>query len=663
MKSKSAKFKFIIIIIIVSCSPKSMNNPIQPSRGEPALRQGNLAVYQLFCDSFDSLPLELKRYAYHLYRASVAGRAILFDQHAPRSLEIDHILRGLMTQDNLPLQFKTKLEAYAVRFWAFNGNYDYETSRKFAPDFSYEEMVSAVNIARKICPDLPDEAELQELKPFIFDVDFRPVLVNKNPSGGEDNISASAVNFYDTAISRAEIESAGCQMPLNGRLVKAGGALVEETYRAGAPNVPPGRMAGALREIIYELEAALQFAPDAAQPALKELIRYFHTGDMAAFDQHCRLWVKDTNCPVDYILGFIETYADPLGMRGSFEGMVFVEDTTASKAMQALAQDAEWFEQRMPWEERFKKTEFTLPTARAFSVLIGAGDGGPHCPAGINLPNDQRLRETVGTKNFLLTNVLETGSEDRARKLYQEFLPTEDERRIALAAYKSRLLALIAMHEVTGHGSGKADPSIPGDPADLLKEFSSTLEEARADLVAYYFIGDPHLIELGVHSPEVTREGAYRALMAGALVDLRDVPEGDQFEEDHARAGWLIANYILHKGVARLETIDGKRYYRLNDVETTRQAIGELLAEIQRIKATGDYNAAKKLVETFGMKFNPALRDEVVRRAKPLNLPERFAFIMPDLELVRNRMGGVEDVKIVHRGDFVKQMLEFGNPR
>ncbi len=660
---KYIKHLLYIIPLFLNCKMEVMENTTIPPRGEPVLRCGNLAVYQLFCESFEQLPLELKRYAYHLYRASVEGRAILFDQHSPRSLEIDALLRLLFEQENLPSDFKTKLESYAIRFWAFNGNYDYETSRKFTPEFSFDELLSVVKEFRSTIPELPSDVELEELKPYIFDINFKPILTNKNPVDNEDNISASAVNFYDEGITRSDIEHIAVRLSLNGRFAKVGDSIIEEIYRTGTPDIPPGRMAEALKRVVVELESALQFAPDDAQPALKELINYFRTGDPEAFNRHCRLWVKETTCPVDYIIGFIESYADPLGMCGSFEGMVFVEDTITTKIMRALAQNAEWFEHRMPWDERFKKKSFTPPTARAFNVLVGTGDGGPHCPAGINLPNDQRLRETVGTKNFLLTNVLETGAEDRARILYREFLHTDEERQIALAGFKSRHLALIGLHEVVGHGSGRADPQILGDPSDMLKEFGSTIEEARADLVAYYFIGDPYLVELGVHSPEVTRQGAYCAMLAGALIDLRDVPEGDQFEEDHSRAGWLIANYIISKGGACVESIDDKHYFRLKDVDVAHNAIGELLSEIQRIKATGDYLSAKRLVETYGIKFDPKLRDEVVKRARPLNLPERFAFVMPELELVKNKMGGVKDVKIIHRGDFIKQMLDFGNKR
>jgi dipeptidyl-peptidase-3 len=329
--------------------------------------------------------------------------------------------------------------------------------------------------------------------------------------------------------------------------------------------------------------------------------------------------------------------------------------------MKTLAGDASWFEARMPWDDKYKKKESTLPSARAFELLGGFGDGGPVCPVGINLPNFQKLRETVGTKNFLLTNVLETGDEARTRTLFDEFIAAKEEREQALAFYKPRQLAMIALHEVTGHGSGKVSADLVGDPDKHLKEFASTLEEARADLVAHWFIGDPRLTELGVVSAGVTYEQEYTAMLAWSLIALRDVPDGDQFEEDHARAGHLIASYVIAKGGGELFSEGGKSYVRLTDVETAHRAVGELLSEIMRIKATGDYDAARKLVETYGIKFDPNLRDEVVSRARSLGLPERSAFAMPELELVQNKMGGVKDIQIVHPRDFKGQMLRFAD--
>ncbi len=634
-------------LVTNACAPAPETKTIStPSSAELILRQDNLAIYQLYCPEFNSLPEGLQRYAYHLCRAAIAGRDIIFDQTIPKGLEIRGLLEALVLREDLEPGLKEKIVRYGVKFWAANGNYDTETSRKFVPEFSFDDLPA----------DIQSEITTNDLRAYIFDGSFLPVLVNKNPPEG-DAVTASAVNFYDRGITRAQAEANQPHFTLNGRYAMAGNQLVEEVYRAGTPDIAPGRMAATLEKVVIELEAALSFAPEGSRPALQSLIEYFRTGEAEAFDRHCRLWVEDNSSPVDYIIGFIEVYQDPLGMRGSFEGGVFLVDSAETAMMKALATNAAWFEARMPWEDRFKKQEFTLPSAKAVKLLLGVAGEGPTCPSGINLPNDQNLRETVGTKNFMLTNVMGSGSFDRAKLLFAEFIPTEEERQLALKGYDSRRAAMVALHEVVGHGSGKVDSSIAGDG---LKEFASTLEEARADLVAWWFIGDPKLVELGMHGADVTRKSAYTSMFAFSLVELRDVPEGDQFEEDHARAGNLINSYIIAKGGAAIEMIDGKHYCRLVDEEKAYKAAGELLAEVQRIKATGDYLAAKRLVETYGIKFDTKMRDEVIARVKPIDVPDRLAFTMPEIEPVINKMGGIKGFEIKYPKDFVAQMVKFG---
>ncbi len=650
----------LLFILTLSCGEQSPPASPIPPRGVPVERVGDLAIYQLFCDRFEGLPLETKRYLYHLCRACLAGRDVAYDQLAPRGLEVRRLLERLvMTADGSNPDFDQKLLDYAKGFWAFSGNYDPETWRKFTPAFTPAELAARIAGLRSEGDGWPSDEGLKAIEPYIFDADFLPVLVNKAPPDGGDPVQASAVNFYDLGLTVADIEAYPSQFTLNNRFAQAGGQVVEEVYRVGAPDVTPGRMAACLEEVVTELETAITFAPDGSRPALVELVGYLRTGAPSAFVRHQELWVKDTSSPVDYIIGFIEVYHDPLARHGTFEGMVLIEDSDQTGLMRSLAEDASWFEARMPWDDAYKKRNFTLPTARTFEVLCGTGDAGPRCPVGINLPNLQRLRGTIGTKNFLLTNVMETGAEERARLLFGEFLPTRWERERALALYDERRRAMVALHEVTGHGSGKVSPKLRGDPGEHLREFASAIEEARADLVALWFIGDAHLVELGLVPPELTREGAYTAYLAWSLIALRDVPVGDQFEEDHTRAGQMITRFIIDRGGAELEELDGKHYLRLVDVEVAHAAVGELLAELQRIRATGDRKAARRLVETYGLSFDPALRDEVVARVGPLNLPKRRAFIMPELELVTNRMGGVRDVRILYPGDFKGQMLRF----
>jgi len=641
---------------MTGCVSKPPFPKVEEEASRLILRQDNLAVYQLACPEFETLTFDQQRYAYHLCRAALAGRDIYFDQILPGGVSLSRFISRIASLESVPQPLADRIQRYAIRFWTANGNYDVETRGKFIPEFTFEELLPAV------ASDSSLSGELTRLKAFIFDAEVLPILVDKNPKEG-DAVTSSSVNFYDRGVTRSQVEAAASHYRLNGRFALAGGELVEEVYRAGSPDTPPGRMSEAMRGVVTELEQALQYAPSEASPALQALIEYFQTGSPEEFDRHCRLWVKDPGSPVDYILGFIEVYDDPLGRRGSFEGAVFIEDVHASQRMRRLAENAAWFESRMPWEEKYKKSDFLPPQAKAVKQLLGVGGEGPRSPGGINLPNEQALRETVGTKNFLLTNVMNSGAKERVARLLDEFLPNTNERLSITSSLEEMRAALVALHEVVGHGSGKVSAQLKEDPDEHLREFASTLEEARADLVAYWFIGDPYLEEIGVVSGDVTRTDAYRMLLAYSLIDLRDVPEGDQYEEDHARAGHLISSYIIEKGGGRLETIEGKRYALLVGEAKAHQAVGELLAEIMRIKAEGDYEAGKLLVERYGMRIDPALRDEVVRRVKPLDIPDRIFFAMPEPTARRNRMGGIEEFKLHYPKDFRDQMLRFAEGR
>lgn len=639
-------------LVLGGCGGIQPQGEIPP--GEPVEVAGDVAIYQLTAESFNALPLQMKRYAWHLYRAGIAGRDVTYDQLAPRGLEIRRLLESLMSRDGgRDGDFPRQLREYAVRFWLGSGNYDPWSRRKFVPGFGYEAFVE-----RAMGLSGVDGEYLEGLKPYLFESDFEPQLVVKAGTG--DVLVASAVNLYAPEVARQAAEEFPGVHSLNSRLGYADGKVVEEVYRAGGDGVPPGRMAQALGKVTAELEAALAYAPESSREGLREFIRYLRTGEPDAFRRHSELWVQDREPPVDYVAGFVEVYDDPLGRRGTFEVMVMVEDRAAGQAVRALGQDAAWFEQRMPWDEKYRKHHFELPAARAVELVGGFGDGGPLSPCGVNLPNFQDLRQTIGTKNFIVTNVLAAGSVAEAQRWYQEFLPTTAEREAALRDWSARRLALVALHEVTGHGSGWVPSAPEVDPDARLGQYASTLEECRADLAAYWFIGEPHLVELGLVPRPLDWEGAFTAMLAGALMTLRDYPEGDRILDDHDRATWLAASYLLERGAARMESIAGKRYLRLVDAGVAREVVGELLAEIMRIKGTGDYPAARELVETYGVGFEPALRDEVVQRAGAVGFPRRKAFIMPELELVRNRMGGVKDVRVVYPRDFVGQMLKWG---
>ncbi|HEX6463969.1 MAG TPA: hypothetical protein VFZ98_05935, partial [Vicinamibacterales bacterium] len=448
---------------------------------------------------------------------------------------------------------------------------------------------------------------------------------------------------------------------LNSRLVQRQGALVEEVYRLG------GRYDAYIKEIVRHLREAIPFATNAMAAALRALIRFYETGEASDREAYDIAWVQDRDSPVDTINGFVEVYMDARGHKGAWEALVYYVNPHKTEGIRRLAAAAQWFEDRMPWDDRFKKEGVRGVSANAIDVVIETGDSGPVTPVGINLPNDQTIREQYGSKSVSLSNVTEAYDKSTSPEFRSEFAwsPEEAGRAEKWSSFASELTT--NMHEVIGHGSGRIDDRLQGNPQGVLKEQYSALEESRADLVALYFLPDRKLVELGLvedadHAEIVLAE--YEGYARNALVQLRRVREGTQIEEDHMRNRQMIVNWLIANSRAiDVRRRDGKTYYAVVDAGAFREAAGRLLAEVQRIKSEGDYDAAKALFETHGVHFDPALRDEIVERVDRLKMPSYTGFVQPRLEAVRNDRGEITDVLISYPLDLTAQMLEYSGRR
>ncbi len=623
-------------------------------------RVGQTGFLQLQAESFKDLPPQQKALAFWLSMAAIAVNPIIYDQNSYYGLELKHLLEEIITHARgIDPPALKKITDYTKLFWANRGNHNAFTSQKFVPEFTPEELQAAALQALKNRAALGPHAkllkELDDLRRPIFDPEFQPSLTVKNPKNGEDPLTASGNNLYD-GVTLSDLKDFHEKYPLNSRLVKRDGKLVEQVYRAGGHTVPPGLYAEDLNRAIRYLTQALPYANAATKTVLKDLILYYQTGDPADWRQFNIDWVHDDN-PVDFTNGFIEVYSDPRGLKGSSQAYVTVVDEKMNKLMKELAANAKYFEQRAPWEDKYKLDAPHPPLVNTVEALIMTGDF-EVLTVGENLPNEAEIHDKYGSKSFVFSGSTRAFAAARGTKSVQEFAYSEEER---VRAEKYQVQAsdlLIAMHEVLGHGSGKMNPRLTQEPAVYLKEYYSTLEEARADLVALWNFFDPKLIEIGAIPSLEVAKAAYDTEARAALVQLHEFPSGDTIEEDHRRGTQLIVNYIREKtGAIQPVERDGKVYLVVKDYDQMHKGVGMLLAELMRIKAEGDYPAAQALISKYGIHFNTAWRDQVVQRYKSLDLPTFWCGINPDL--VPGDSGNPTDIKIVYPRDIVKQQLRY----
>lgn len=635
-------------------------------------RVGEVGVVRVYADGFASLTREQRVLAWHLYCAAVAGRDIYLQQRCLVGTEIRDLLEELVThaQGVDPITL-ANARHYAKLFWVDSGPYNYVTGRKRVMRGSVEELVLACDVAERNGARFPKEPGesiggfVRRLGPWLFDPDFAPQVTVRDPGEGQDPLLESACTFYGEGVTLADLAEFEEHYALNSSLVKTtDGRLEELVWRVGDPQqgIQPGLYAEELAEVVRHLEAALPLAPEPTRRALEAQVRFYRTGERADREAYDVAWVADTDCVVDTVNSFVEVYVDPRGVKGAWQGIVYYEDPKKAALIKTIAAHAQWFEDHMPYEERFRKPDVKGIWARSIDVLIETGDAGPVSAIGINLPNDARIREQHGSKSVSLANVAEANARATSPRARAEFCWDEAEARRAerWSALTSDLL--VNMHEVIGHASGRQGDEAPADPALRIREHYSALEEARSDLVALWFMRDPKLVELGLlDEPAEASLAAYEQYVRnGGLQQLRRLHDAEQIDDAHMRARQTIVSWIQANSRAiEPRRRDGKHYLRVVDPDAFRDAAGRLLGLVQRIKSTGDHAAAEVLFEQHGVHFDPALRDEVLERYALLDTPAYVGFVFPRLEPLIDASGAVVDVHLSYPDSLEQQMLEW----
>jgi len=624
------------------------------------------AVVQYYADGFDQLSLDQKILTWHLYQAALAGRDIYYDQRYRHALDMRDLLEEILTHvdagDPAHQDVVAEIRRYTKLFWINSGPHNTMTARKFVLRCTPAELAAAARVAAqngaefRLAAGETLDALLARLQGPLFDPGVDPMVTSKSPGPDQDILQASANNLYAN-VSMADLEGFDEKFGLNSRLEKKAGGLHEEVNRVG------GRYGRHIGRIVSHLRSALPYATPTMKRALEALIRFYESGEESDRVAYDIAFVEDKDSPVDTINGFIETYLDARGVKGAWEGIVFYVNHEKTESLKRLAEAAAWFEERMPWDPQWRRTEVVGVTARAIDVVVETGEAGPTTAIGINLPNDQRIREEHGSKSVSLANINEAYDKSLSSDYRREFCWDEEEVQRAEQWAATASEVTTAIHEVLGHGSGRCADHLEGQPQLALKEQYSSIEEARADLVALYFAPEPKIGEIGLlpieHQGAIVR-AEYESYARNALVQLRRVREGTTIEEDHMRNRQMIVYWLMaHTAAIDTRVRDGKTYYVMVDVEAFREGCGRLLAEVQRIKSEGDYAAAKELFEAFGTHFSPELRDEIVRRVDKLNLPSYTGFVQPRLEAETDGHGRITDVRISYPLSLERQMLEY----
>jgi dipeptidyl-peptidase-3 len=624
------------------------------------------AIVQYYADGFDGLSLKQKILCWHLYNAAIAGRDIYYDQRYEYALEMRDVLEGILTRHPAAAAggdspVIAEIRRYAKLFWINSGPHSNITARKFVLRCAPDDLAEAARVAeahgaRFGRADESLDSLLARLRAPFFDTDFEAMVTCKTPEGDGDILSSSANNLYSGVIM-ADLEGFEERYGLNSRLSRGPDGLVEEVYRIG------GRYGMQIERIVDHLRSALPLADPPMQRALEALIRFYESGEDADRVAYDIAWVQATESPIDTVNGFVEVYLDARGVKGAWEGIVSYVNTHKTNGLRQLAESAAWFEARMPIDPRWRREDVVGVTARAIDVIVETGEAGPMTAIGINLPNDQAIRERYGSKSVSLANIIEAYDKSQMPSFRREFCWSDEE--VARAERWGALAGEVttAIHEVIGHGSGRVADHLEGQPQLALKEQYSAIEEARADLVALYFIPDPKIAEVGLLPAEHQEEiviAEYEAYARNALVQLRRVREGTTIEEDHMRNRQMIVHWLMdHTSAIERRTREGKTFYVLTDAEAFRDGVGHLLGEVQRIKSDGDYEGARALFLAYGVHVDAPLRDEIVARVDYLNLPSYTGFVQPRLEAVVDAAGTITDVTISYPMDLERQMLEY----
>ena len=619
-------------------------------------RVDTTAFIQIEADSFHTLTPQQQALAYWLTRASIAIDPIIYDQLSRFGLRQKRMLETIVvSKEKVDPAIYAKVLEFTKLFWGNKGNHNELTSQKFLPKFTEDELRRALGEAGR--QDLLPEVDA--LRQSLFDANFEPLITAKSPEGGKDIVEASANSFY-SGVTLADLKNFTERYRLNSRVEKVNGKIVENVYRAGAPDrrVAPGLYAQYLAKANECLTKAQAYADGPQAKVIGDLIRYYQTGEYKDWLQFDIDWVAN-NEVVDFINGFIEIYRDARGAKGSSQSFVSIRDAKVSSAIAKIAANAQYFEDRAPWDARYEKQGVTPPVANAVETIVETGDF--HVTTiGDNLPNEDEIRDKYGSKSYLFFASSHALTEAAGTASIDEFAASPQEAALDKKYGEEAGDLLTEMHEVIGHGSGKLSPKLTHEAAYYLKEYFSALEEGRADLMALWNIFDPKLKELGLVSTDDIGRVMYNDAARQMLVQLRRIPKGDTIEEDHERDRELIARYIMHKtGAIAMGTRNGKTYVQVTDYKKMREGVGMLLAELMRIKAEGDYDAIKALMDKYAVHFDPALRDQVVARYQKLNLPTYYTGINADLAAQLDGAGKVTRVDISYPRDYVKQQLSY----
>ena len=635
-------------------------------------RFADLQLLRYRLDGFDQLTLQQKELVFYLSEATLWGRDITFDQFGKYNLRIRKMLEVVYCDATIPHDtddFKA-LEVYLKRVWFSNGIYHHYGSEKFIPNFSeswLRDQLHRVNVCR-----LPLQAGetissfCDTIFPVIFDPEVLPKRVNK--ADGSDLLRTSACNFYD-GVTQSEAEAFYEQMKkaqasatpssfgLNSTLVKTEeGSIREEVWSAN------GKYANAILHIIYWLEKALKVAENEQQKkAISLLITYYKSGDLQIFNQYCIEWLKEHDASIDFINGFIEVYGDPLGLKGSWEGLVEYIDKEATQRTQTISRHAQWFEDHSPVDPRFKKSVVKGVSANVICAAMLGGDEYPSTAIGVNLPNADWIRAQYGSKSVTISNITDAYNKASRGNGFKEEFVIDAETLHLIEKYGDICDNLHTdLHECLGHGSGQL---LPGVDPDALKAYGDTIEEARADLFGLYYMADPKLIELGLlPDGEAYKSQYYSYMMNGLMTQLIRIKPGHHIEEAHMRNRALIAHWCHDNGnCLHFVTREGKTYVEITDYPALRQLIARLLAEIQRIKSEGDYEAARQLVEKYAVQVDPAIHQEVLARYERLNLAPYKGFINPVLLPVYDSEGKIADINVYYGESYAHQMLRYSN--
>ncbi|WP_418825958.1 dipeptidyl-peptidase 3 family protein [Phocaeicola sp.] len=631
----------------------------------------DLQILRYRVPGFEQLSLRQKQLIYYLSEAALEGRDILFDQNGKYNLQIRRLLEAVYTHfegDRTSEPFRA-LEVYLKRVWFSNGIHHHYACDKFVPGFTaayLEEVVQS--LPAEVLP-LEEGETYRAMCDKLFPVIFDPVVMPKrvNQADGEDLVQTSAANYYE-GVTQQEAEAfyaaqkkADDPEPvmygMNSRLVKKDGRIYEQVWKVG------GMYSAAIEKIIVWLEKAETVAEnDAQREVIRLLIEFYRSGDLKVFDAYSIAWLKDTGSQVDFVNGFIESYGDPLGMKASWESIVNFKDMEATHRTETISSNAQWFEDHSPVDARFKKEEVKGVSAKVITAAILAGDLYPSTAIGINLPNSNWIRSVHGSKSVTIGNLTDAYNKAaRGNGFREEFVYSDVEGEL-LEKYADITDDLHTdLHECLGHGSGKL---LPGVDPDALKAHGSTIEEARADLFGLYYLPDAKMVELGlVPDAEAYKAEYYSYMMNGLMTQLVRIEPGCTVEEAHMRNRQLIARWALEHGkdekVVEMVVRDGKTYVRINDYAKLRTLFGKLLAEIQRIKSEGDYEAARQLVETYGVQVDPVLHAEVLQRYRSLHLAPYKGFLNPVYTPQTDAGGNIVDVQISYTEGYAEQMLRY----